>query len=121
MPISDLRGSVVESVGRVQTSVTPELLARIVELYEAGATASAVGQEVGLSRFAVMSRLRQAGARLRRQGLDSEAVERARELYASGRTLKRVGVELGVAQATVRKYLLEADVVLRPPLIPKAK
>ena len=83
-PISDPRGRVIESVGRVQTSVTPEMIVQMVELYEAGTSARQVGLEVGLHREAVMRHLRNAGARLRRQGLDAEAVERARELYSAG-------------------------------------
>ena len=83
-PILDSRGRVIESVGKVQTSVTPEMIVQMVELYEAGTSARQVGLEVGLHREAVMRHLRNAGARLRRQGLDAEAVERARELYSAG-------------------------------------
>ncbi len=117
-PISDSRGRVIESVGRVQTSVTPEIVVRMVELYEAGMSARQVGLEVGLHRESVMRHLRNAGARVRRQGLDADAVEQARELYLSGKTLAQVGVVLGVAQGTVGRYLHRHGVPLRAPLFP---
>lgn len=119
-PISDVRGPVVESVGRVQTSVTPELVARMVELYEAGASARDVGREVGLHRAAVMRHLRKAGARLRRLGLDDAQVARARDLYLSGQTLAEVGAALGAAPGTVGRYLRPHGVELRPTLFPSA-
>ncbi len=117
-PISDPRGRVIESVGKVQTSVTPEVVVRMVGLYGAGLSARQVGLEVGLHREAVMRHLRNSGARIRRQGLDADAVDQARELYLSGKTLAQVGIVLGVAPGTIGRYLRSHGVPLRPPLIP---
>lgn len=69
-PISNVRGCVVESVGKVQNTVTPELVARMVELYEGGATAREVGKAAGLHSDTVMRHLWKAGAKLRRHGFD---------------------------------------------------
>ena len=113
---SDARGRVAQPVGKVRNSVTPELLARMVELYENGATARDVGKTVGLHRETVMRHLRRAGARLRRQGLDDVQVERARELYLSGQTLAQVGAVLGAGAGTVSRALRTRGVELRPPL-----
>ena len=117
-PILDSRGRVIESVGKVQTSVTPEVVVRMVGLYGAGLSARQVGLEVGLHREAVMRHLRNSGARIRRQGLDADAVDQARELYLSGKTLAQVGIVLGVAPGTIGRYLRSHGVPLRPPLIP---
>lgn len=94
------------------------MVIRMVELYEAGMTIRKVGTEIGLNRETVIRHLRKAGAKLRRQGLDTASVERARELYLGGQTLAQVGEVLGVAPGTVGSYLRKHGVQVRPPLFP---
>ncbi|MFI8631221.1 hypothetical protein ACIGEP_01320 [Microbacterium sp. NPDC077663] len=120
-PISDVRGCVIESIGRVRNSLTAEEIGRMVEAYERGATIRVVAAEFGLNRETVMRHLHRSGAKLRHQGLDEAGVAKARELYLSGETLAKVGAALGVAPGTAGRYLRASGVALRPPLFPSGR
>lgn len=72
--ISDPRGPVIEAIETVRNSVTPETAARMVALYEAGASTRQVAAEVGMHRQTVMRHLRRAGVTRYRVGLGASGI-----------------------------------------------
>lgn len=87
----------------------------MITAYEAGeslltiATARKLGKET-VSRF-----LREAGVRIRRQGLTDKQVAQAVRSYRAGRTGAEIAAELGVASSTVWRALRDADIERRSP------
>jgi hypothetical protein len=113
-PIEDVRGPVAPTVGKLQTSVTPEMVERM-----AGSTVVVFPRarwlaKMRLHRGTVTRHLGRLDGVLRRQGLGAGGALEAVQLYASGMTLAEAGVALDVAAGTVRKQLLAAGVSLRP-------
>lgn len=120
-PILDSRGRVVESVGKVQTSVTSDMASQMVALYESGASAREVARIFNVHRQTVARHLRSSGVKVRRQGLTEPQTEQAKKLYLAGLTLAQVGERFGVSQGTIGRCLRRRGVKLRPPLISATK
>ncbi|RBM24216.1 hypothetical protein DEH69_00510 [Streptomyces sp. PT12] len=76
-----------------------------------------IGAARGLDRVTVLKRLRAAGVKIRRQGLEPGQVGAAVGMYLAGQTLAQVGAHFGVAQGTVGRYLKERGVRMRPALV----
>lgn len=117
-PVTDTRGLVSCAVEKAPTSYTPELIAALRADYESGLSAREIGDARGLDRVTVLKRLRAAGVKIRRQGLEPGQVDTAVAMYMAGQTLAQVGAHYGVAQGTVGRYLKEHGVTMRPPLVP---
>ncbi|MGO1315431.1 MAG: hypothetical protein ACTMIR_00105 [Cellulomonadaceae bacterium] len=81
-------------------------------------SAREIGTARGLDRLTVLKRLRAAGVKIRRQGLEPGQVDTAAAMYLAGQTLAQVGAHFGVAQGTIGRYLKERGVTMRPPLVP---
>lgn len=81
-------------------------VARLVERYQAGETATALATEYDVSKTALLELLRSSGVMLRRQPLSAARVEHARRLRAQGLLYREIGERLGVHKDTVPRALL---------------
>lgn len=116
-PVTDTRGLVSCAVEKAPTSYTPDLVAALRADYESGMSAREIGAARGLDRATVLKRLRTAGVKIRRQGLEPGQVDVAVGMYLAGQTLAQVGAHFEVAQGTVGRYLKERGVRMRPALV----
>lgn len=112
-PRTDVRGPVVTPIGTAVTPVTPEMIESMVSAYESGAPLISIAREHRLGKEKVRDLLKDAGVRIRRQGLDDEQVANAVRRYREGFTTREIARELGVGHSMVWRALKEAGVKLR--------
>ena len=87
-----------------------------VEAYEAGASATHLARESGVSVDAVLLRLKDAGVTLRHQRskVEDYPVERWVEDYEAGKSARHIAREYGVSARMVNRHLRAASVTIRP-------
>jgi hypothetical protein len=66
----------VRRIHKLDTRVDVELIARLVAEYEAGTPSTQIMRMFQLGKASVLKLLREAGAEIRRQGLDEAGVSR---------------------------------------------
>ncbi len=113
-PRSDVRGPVVTPIGTAVTPVTPEMIEGMVSAYESGASLISIAREQRLGKEKVRDLLKDAGVRIRRQGLDDQQTDVAIRAYESGQTTREVARDLGVGHSMVWRALRRAGITLRP-------
>lgn len=94
----------------------PEVIADLVARYNAGASISALGREVGTGYQPLRQLLLEEGITLRhirRDPLTPKEVKRAVQRYESGRTIRQVATELGSSYTTIRMLLHDQGVKMR--------
>jgi transposase-like protein len=96
-----------------QTRVTPDLLAQLITAYQAGATCYELATKYQINRNTITKHLRQAGLRLRLDGLSPDQIQQAISLYQVGQSLARIGQQLGVTANTVQARLIDAGIPMR--------
>jgi DNA-directed RNA polymerase specialized sigma24 family protein len=87
--------------------------AELLTSYQAGATVYEVAAKFGIHRHTVSKHLRDAGIRLRLDGITPDQIDRAVQLYTSGWSLARIAEQFGVTSTTVHKRLRERGVQMR--------
>jgi len=73
------------------------------------------GARPGIRRQTAARLLKEAGVKIRRQGLDWEQLAEAVRLYDEGSSCQRLGERFGVDHGTVWRALKLAGVVMRRP------
>lgn len=90
----------------------PEDIERIVRLYKSGLSATAVAQQLGISKTTTLRYLKESGVQVRR-GKRQVDVEGIVEDYARGLSLRDVGARHGMSSTTARRHLVAAGVEIR--------
>jgi uncharacterized protein (DUF433 family) len=98
---------------QTQRRLTAEQVQQLVTDYEGGASMKELAARWSLHRTTVAAQLRQAGVRLRRQGLPADHMDEATRLYGDGWSLQRLLERYGCDAETVRQALKRAGVRLR--------
>lgn len=91
-----------------------EVLAQMAADYEAGVPSTQLMTTYGLGKGSVLKLLREAGVRMRGQGLSPTDLETAVQLYESGLSLKAVGEHFGISSDATRNAFVRAGVAMRP-------
>lgn len=92
---------------RVRRRLSPEVIARVVERYRAGATAAELGAEHGVSRKGMLKLLREQGVQIRAKSLPTAIVTQARCLHERGVSMRQVSKQLGVSRTALRRNFRE--------------
>jgi DNA-directed RNA polymerase specialized sigma24 family protein len=100
---------------QTQRRLTAEQTRQLVTEYEAGASMKELAVRWGLHRTTVAAQLRQAGVRLRRQGVPDPLLDEAIQLYGDGWSCQRLAERYGCEAETVRQTLKRAGVRLGAP------
>jgi hypothetical protein len=74
--------------------------------YEAGTSTPELCRHYGLSKTAVLKLLREAGVKMRRQGLSEEQIEIAVQLREQGLGYSEIARRIGKAKSSVRAAVL---------------
>jgi DNA-directed RNA polymerase specialized sigma24 family protein len=98
---------------QAQRRLTPEQVQRLVAEYEDGASVQDLASRWSIHRTTVASQLRQAGVKLRGQGVPADCRAEAVRLYGEGWSCQRLGERYGCNATTVWKVLKQAGVRLR--------
>jgi hypothetical protein len=93
-----------------------ELLAR----YAAGESASAIGEEFGVTGSSVMRLVHKHGLAARYQTPSDEVTAQTVERYEAGLSLQRLADQFGFSKSAIRRALITVDITLRPPRYPYA-
>lgn len=99
------------------TSYTPQLVSQLRAEYEAGKPARTIAKEHSVSRATTMRHLREAGVRIRNQGLSHEQASQAATMYRSGMTQAQIATHFGISQRTAGRCLHLLGVAMRPSLV----
>lgn len=94
---------------RLQSDVITEIVAR----YKAGVPSTALAAAFGISKSSIIRLLREAGVKVRKQGLTDEQIDDAVKLYAEGKSLAWIGKRLRVDHGTVWRQLRKRGVRMR--------
>jgi transposase-like protein len=97
-----------------QRRLTPEQVQQLVSEYENGASIKELAGHWGIHRTTVAAQLRQAGVRLRDQGVPADCRAEAVRLYDEGWSCQRLAECYGCDAETVRQVLQRAGICLRP-------
>ena len=100
---------------QAQRRLTAEQVQQLVAEYENGASVQDLASHWGIHRTTVAAQLRQAGVRLRRQGVPDRLLDEAIRLYNDGWSCQRLADRYGCNATTVWKVLQQAGVKLRAP------
>lgn len=93
-----------------------ERVAERLAQYSEGASAHAVGLELGISAASVMRLVRKHGFEPHERVLSDDVIREAAQLYESGLSLHRAADRDGTNKWTIRRALIDAGVQLRPRL-----
>lgn len=85
----------------------------LVAGYGAGKTMKELAAEFGISRQTVSTHLRQAGAPIRREGIDHDKAAEVAALYEAGWTSREIADRYGVSPDTVLRALRRRGVAIR--------
>ena len=112
--IHDVRGPAKPAVAikRVRRLNDAER-AELIEHYRSGLTVYQLADKYGIHRHTVSKHLRDAGVRLRLDGMAPKQIDEAVQLYNSGLSLARIAELFGVTASTVHKRLRERGVPIR--------
>lgn len=99
---------------RLSRRLSPEVIAEIVDKYEASITMTALCAEYSLSRGGLLKVLGERGVERHRQSLDAEQPNEAIRLYETGLSLQAVSTHLGVSYNCVRQRFVKEAVPRRP-------
>lgn len=113
-PYRSLQSDPDTSPPRSRRFLTPDDIAEIVRVYEAGQSTQHIGSRYGMSKTRVATILREQGVPLRRPGLTDDQVSEAAQLYEAGKSLAILGVHFGVSHATIANVLKKRGIRLRP-------
>jgi DNA-binding NarL/FixJ family response regulator len=87
----------------------------LVAKYEAASsTVSSYKERCGLGKGSVLSILREAGVKVRRQAMTDERLEEIKQLYQSGLTIREVAADLAMPKTTVQDALARLGQAMRP-------
>lgn len=112
--VQDVRGPTkpAAAVKRIRR-LTPDERTELAKHYRSGLTVYQLAAKYGIHRHTVSRHLREAGVRLRLDGMTAEQIDAAVQLYASGWSLARIAERFGVTATTVHKRLRERSVHFR--------
>lgn len=99
---------------KLDQRLNAEQLAEMVAAYEAGSHSAELSRSFGVGKTSVIKILREAGVKIRRQGLTPEQAAQAEQLYRSGLSMGRVADELGTRASTICFVLRQRAVPTRP-------
>ena len=88
---------------RVRRRLSPEVIARVVERYRAGATAAELGAEHGVSKNGILKLLREQGVQIRAKSLPTTVITQAMHLHERGLSMRQVSEQLGVSRTALRR------------------
>ncbi|MFZ2227162.1 MAG: hypothetical protein WA090_05170 [Candidatus Nanopelagicaceae bacterium] len=100
---------------RLDRKVNPETVAQLIADYESGTPSTKLIKIYRLGKGSVLKLLKEAGVRMRHQGLSSDNLEVAAALYREGMSLPRVAEGFGCIVGSVRKEFRTHGVQIRPP------
>lgn len=100
---------------KLDQRLTPELIAELAAAYESGLSTNKLMRQYDLSKGSVLKLLREAGVKLRNQGIPNEAAAEVTRLYVEQEwSSLRIGDRYGCDGETVRKFLKRHNVQIRP-------
>lgn len=88
---------------RVRRRLSPEVIARVVERYQTGATAAELGAEHGVSKNGMLKLLREQGVQIRAKSLPTTVIAQAMHLHERGLSMRQVSEQLGVSRTALRR------------------
>jgi transposase-like protein len=100
---------------QVQTWLTSEQIAGLVEAYRSGSTVKDLAATHGIHRTTVLEHLKRQQVPRRRSKLNPVDINKAARMYAEGRSGEAIAIELRVGASTVRRELKKAGVEVRSP------
>lgn len=116
---------IMESPERVDTGPTvysaerrlgDERVAALLERYEAGVTANALGMEFGISAASVMRTVRRHGLVVHEQvGISDHVLAEAIRFYRDGYGVQKVADRLQISKSSLLRAFKSAGEQLRPP------
>ena len=98
---------------KLSQRLNSDTVAQIVERYEAGEPSTTLAAAYGISKGSAIKLLREAGVKIRNQGLTDDQIVEAAMLYRAGLSLAKIGVHLGVDHGTVWRQLRKRGVKMR--------
>jgi hypothetical protein len=99
---------------RIDRRLGSERVANIIAAYKAGATASSIATDHGVSQTALVQLLRDAGVPIRRQALTEDQVAQIVDLYEQGASTYEIERATGIPKSTVGRALNHTGVQMRP-------
>ena len=93
----------VSAPRQVRRRLSPEVIARVVERYRAGATAAELGAEHGVSKNGILKLLREQGVQIRAKSLPTTVITQAKHLHERGMSMRQVSEQLGVSRTALRR------------------
>lgn len=100
-------------VRSLRRRLAPQIIAELVERYNAGEQRPALSREYALSKSGLRKLLLAAGVTFRGHVLTPEDAAEAVRLYQDGLTIKQVVGEVGYSYGTIRTVLHEHGVAMR--------
>ena len=113
-PVSDVRTA--SEAFKLSLRLTIQDRCRLIEVYQAGASAEQVAKDFGLGKGSVVKILNEAGVTRRRGSPSMAMLDEATRLYLKeGWSLKRIGNKFGYPATTIHRHLKRRGVPMRRP------